>query len=222
MLTFPAAVTTMLAARSGVFTRQMLWLNARNRATGAAEAIGFWTGDDHQEFVIGAATRLYFGAGTILGIDAIIQQTGIVVRMLNVTLSPLSAEVALAIRGYDPRLGRAEIHQGFFSTDTGVLLAEPTRVFKGFINSTPIMTPQIGGQASAALVLASNSQSLTRVAPLKKSDQSQRLRGNDRFFQYADVSGSVPYVWGENIEGRAGNSAQPPPTPRPEPRGSDR
>jgi hypothetical protein len=36
-----------LAARTGVASRHMVHVIARNRATGAPEALGLWQGDDH-------------------------------------------------------------------------------------------------------------------------------------------------------------------------------
>jgi len=49
-------------------------------------------------------------------------------------LSPLTPEVALLLRGYDTRLALAEVHRGLLSLETGQLIAEPIRVFRGWVD----------------------------------------------------------------------------------------
>ena len=58
-----------------------------------------------------------------------------------------------------------------------------------------------GGEGSCELSLVSSARAGTRKLALKKSDASGRLRklpggGEDRFFQFADISGAVPIKWG--------------------------
>lgn len=207
MINYPAAVAAALAGRGGVFVRQLLYLTARDRNTGAQVSVGLWDGDDHRVFTIGGQSRTYYGAGAILGIDALVQQTGLLVRKHTVTVSPMAPAVLKAVREYEPRGGRAEIHSAHFSTETANLLAEPTREFKGYIDGTPISTPAIGGKASCQIVLVSNAVNLTKRVPLKRSDQSQRRRDpNDGIFQYNETAGNVAVVWGEDVAGRDGNS----------------
>lgn len=52
-----------LSARTGVASRHMVPVIARNRKTDAQEALGLWQGDDHLTMAIGGINRIYFGAG---------------------------------------------------------------------------------------------------------------------------------------------------------------
>lgn len=197
MLTYPTAVAAALAARGGICARVLVWLSAKNRDTGAVETIGFWSGDDHRSFTIGGQTRLYYGAGAMLDVGQVTRETGLTVRTLDVSLSPIAPEVQMAIRGYEPRLAPAEVHHAFFDPASGALLATPTRVWKGWIDGVQIQTPEEGGEASCTVSIASNSMVLTRKVPLKKSDESQRRRNAaDAFFKHADISGQTRIVWG--------------------------
>lgn len=223
MQAYPSAVAAQLAARTGVRIRLLLWITARDRDTGLPESIGFWTGDDNQTFSIGGVSRDYLGAGAMLAVDPIVHQTGLVIRNLTVSLSPLSEAVALAMRGYDPRLAPAEIHQAFFDPATHLLLANPVRVFRGWVNEVEITTPEIGGDAACRVLLASNSQILTRKLPAKKSDASHQKRfSGDTFMQYADVSGTVPIAWGEKLATVDASTPAAPATSHDPRRGSDR
>jgi hypothetical protein len=186
-----------LAARDGIQARLLIWVRARNRATGAEEALGLWTGDDHQSFLIDGASRLYYGAGGVLGVEPITMQSGIVVRMHRITLAPTAPEVAVAIRGYDARLAPVEIHRAFFAPASGELIEAPHRVFKGWIDAISLPTPEVGGQGAVEVTLASSARALTRPLALKKSDESQRRRSDDRLRRYTDISGSVDVYWGE-------------------------
>ncbi|MBW6506168.1 MAG: hypothetical protein K0B00_05375 [Rhodobacteraceae bacterium] len=197
MRTFGTTTSLYLASREGVMSRLLIWVRARNRATGAEEALGLWTGDDHRSFTIDGATRLYYGAGGVLGIEPITMQTGIVVRMHRVTLAPTAPEVAQALRTYDARLAPVEIHRAFFAPASGELIEAPHRVFKGWIDAISLPTPEVGGQGAVEVTLASSARALTKVLALKKSDESQRRRGDDRIRRYTDISGSVDVYWGE-------------------------
>jgi hypothetical protein len=58
-----------LAARTGVASRHMVYVIARNRETGAQEALGLWHGDDHLTIAINGANRTYYGAGGLIGVE---------------------------------------------------------------------------------------------------------------------------------------------------------
>ncbi len=194
-----AAATTLLASRDGVVSRWLLWVEARNGQTGATEALGLWTGDDNQTFTIDGQSRSYYGAGGLISLSDLVYEAGTNVRMQTVSLGPLTPEVEMLIRGYEPRLAPAEIHLAIFDPDTMQLL-DTERRFKGWVDSAPINTPKLGGNAVCEVTLASSSRAGTQTLALKKSDQSQRLRGGDRFRRYADISGAVPVWWGEKKE----------------------
>jgi len=186
------------AAREGTDVRTLVWIQAKNRSTGALEEMGLWTGDDHQDFIIDGVTRTYHAAGTILDVGAIISGTGLEVRMHTITISHLAPEVVQLIRGYDVRLAPVEIHETVRDLSTGNPVAAPRPVFRGFVNEAPITTPKVGGTVSASLVIASAVRSLTRGIPLLRSDAALRERSaTDGLRQYADTSGEVGVWWGE-------------------------
>ena len=184
-------------ASGAIMARRLLWITARNRTTGAAETLGLWDGDDHQDFVIGGQTRTYFGAGGLIGFEPLVAQVGLAVRVHTAHLSPLTPEVAQVLRGYEPRLAPVEIHRALFWPDSHNLVATPRRVFKGQIDHVQITTPEIGGTAVAEVQMVSVAASLTRSLALKKSDEAQKRRSGDRFRRYSDVSGAVDVWWGE-------------------------
>jgi hypothetical protein len=196
--------TEYLSACTGVASRHMIHVVARNRATGAQEALGLWQGDDHLTIAINGVNRSYFGAGTLIGMEPIRAGIGLEVRMLQLALSPLTPEVALMLRGYDARLAPAEIHRGLLSLETGQLIAEPIRVFRGWVDEVKIRTGAVSGNGEggdtgeATVTLASAARGLTRALTLTRSDAEMRRRNaGDRFRAYTDIAGEVGVWWGE-------------------------
>ena len=196
--------TEYLSACTGVASRHMIHVVARNRATGAQEALGLWQGDDHLTIAINGVNRSYFGAGTLIGMEPIRAGIGLEVRMLQLALSPLTPEVALMLRGYDARLAPVEIHRGLLSLETGQMIAEPIRVFRGWVDEVKIRTGAVGetgevsGNSEATVTLASAARGLTRALTLTRSDAEMRRRNaGDRFRAYTDIAGEVGVWWGE-------------------------
>jgi hypothetical protein len=190
-----------LSAHTGVASRHMVHVIGRNRETGAQEALGLWQGDDHLTIAINGANRTYYGAGGLIGVEPIRAGIGLEVRMLQATLSPLTPEVALLLRGYDTRLAPAEVHRGLLSLETGQLIAEPIRVFRGWVDELKIRTGEVGGSGEATVTLASAARGLTRALTLTRSDTEMRRRNaGDRFRDYADIAGEVGVWWGEKRE----------------------
>lgn len=196
-----------LAARSGVASRHMVHVIARNRTTGAQEALGLWQGDDHLSVAIGGAMRSYFGAGALIGVEPIRAGIGLEVRMLQLGLSPLTPEVTQLLRGYDARLAPVEVHRALLSLETGQLIAEPIRVFRGWVDEVRIRTGAVSGTGDASgtgeatVTLASAARSLTRALTLTRSDAEMRRRSSaDAFRRYTDIAGEVGVWWGETRE----------------------
>lgn len=190
-----------LSANTGVASRHMVHVIGRNRDTDAQEALGLWQGDDHLTIAIGGVNRTYYGAGGLIGVEPIRAGIGLEVRMLQATLSPLTPEVALLLRGYDTRLAPAEVHRGLLSLETGQLIAEPIRVFRGWVDALKIRTGEVGGTGEATVTLASAARGLTRALTLTRSDTEMRRRNTgDRFRDYADIAGEVGVWWGEKRE----------------------
>lgn len=198
MRTLPAPLASFLAARpDGLRVNGLIWITARNRASGLAETVGFWNGWDHQQFDIGGTIRDYYAAGSLIGLDRITYGTGLQVRMHTITFSAISPEVEQAVRGYDTRLAPVEIHNVAFDPVTNTMIGTPWRILKGWVDELPIRTPAAGGEGSIDMRIASSSRALTRTLSLKRGDASQRLRGGDRFRRYAEISGTTSDPWGE-------------------------
>lgn len=200
------AIAAHLSARKPVLVRHMLWIKARNRATGAVEGLGLWDGDDHQDIAVNGQLRTYYGAGGLVSIEAIRQAKGTDVRRTRATLAPMAPEVAVAIRGYDPRTAPVEIHRQIYDPETMQPVGAPERLLKGRISEIELTYPaEKGGEsddASCDITIATGTIEGTRGLALKKSDESQKLRKlpggrPDRFYQYTDISGKVPVKWGE-------------------------
>lgn len=205
MRSYDAATLAALQTRAGVCARILIWVVAKNRVSGLDEALGLWTGAEDRTFTIGAENRLYAGAGAIMQIPALKLQAGLSVRMQRMTLSPISTVVADLIETYQSRFAPIEIHRALFSTEDGALIAEPHRVWKGFIDEVEITRAETGGEATCEVTAASSARLLTRTLPLKKSDATQQLRSGDRFRAYVDVSGKVDVCWGEKKGGGKAN-----------------
>ena len=210
------AITSHLAARGSLHVHVLVWIAARDRDTGEMEAIGLWTGDDHQEVMIGAQSRTYYGAGGLIGIDPVTARAGLEVREHRITLSPLAEEVTQAIRIYDPYLAPIEVHEWYFDPATLEPLADPIRIFKGHVTGAPITTPAAGGDASCEITAVSSAWTLTRSLTLKRSDEALRARAAaDRFRRYTDISGSVECAWGEKrASAPVGSGRSTAPTPK--------
>lgn len=197
MRVYDSATLSALQNPAGVHARTLVWVQARNRVTGAPETAGFWNGDQRQFVLIGGAAREYHAAGSLISIDTIAAEVGIGVRMQRIVLSPINAAVEEALRGFEPRLAPIEIHRVLFDVVKGVAVSAPHRIFRGWVDEVEIVTAAAGGESTAVVSCASSARALTRALQLKKSDASQRRRGGDRFYRYTDVTDPVEVPWGE-------------------------
>jgi hypothetical protein len=197
MRDYSPAELAYLQSRNGFKIHALLWVLVRDRTSGARVGVGLWTGEEERDFLIDGATRTYGGAGAVLGLDAIVMQTGLTVRMQRLNLSPLAPEAVAMIRDYDAGLAPAQIHRAMFDPGLGDLIAAPRRIWKGVVDSAPIKTAELGGQSNVPLALSSSAQSLTKGLSLTKSDATQQLRGGDRMRRYKGKTGQVSVSWGE-------------------------
>ena len=202
-----AAEQAYNTSRAGQARETLIYVWARDPGTGLTEEIGFWTGAYDTQFVIDGQARSYFGAGAALEIDDIPGGVGLDVRYITAQLGVV-AEVEQAIRGYDPRFAPVEIHTAAFDLETGNLIAEPRRVFRGQINETPIQLGGEGGDAVIEINMASSARMLTRTLPLYRSDSEIRRRSaGDRFREHVSTSGLRQVPWAEKqVVGVAGDS----------------
>lgn len=192
-----------LNAREGTITRRFVWIIAKNRGTGAEETAGFWNGEFaiDVEVISGQTglpeTRTYTGAGSLLQPDDINLVSDLTIQTTRIKLSQTNAAVNNAIRGYDARNAKIEIHYGLLDLATRLLVARPLPHFVGVINKAPVTRPKVGGSGGVVAEAVSRTRELTIINPAKKSDETQKLRSGDRFRKYGSVAGSWSIFWGE-------------------------
>lgn len=189
-----------LTSRSPRRAAALVWIAPRNRTTGQIEPSGFWTGPDHREFVIEGAQRLYYGAGGLLGLDPLRSVMGTDVQETTLRMALPTPEVEMAIRGYNLSQAEVQIHRALFDPVTLALIGISLR-FEGWVDRINITDASEDSAGECKLTLTGSARAGTKKLSLKKSDASQRLRklasgGEDRFYQYADISGAVPLKWG--------------------------
>ncbi|QRY68203.1 hypothetical protein JVX98_07915 [Ensifer sp. PDNC004] len=198
------ATSAYVQARQGVIPRSFVWITAKNRATGAPESIGFWNGEDTVDVTVMSGetglpvTRTYHAWGSLLSVGQIKRSPEVAIRTVQIALSQVSAAVQQAFRGYNTRLAPIEIHRGFLDRESHQLIAPPVIQHFGFINKAPIKTPAKGGEGGVAVEVVSHARVLTRTNPAKRSDESQKRRGGDRFRRYSGVAGQWEFWWGEH------------------------
>ena len=210
MRIFDAPTAAALGGRGGIELHALFWIEAKSRATGLVEALGFWTGDDTQVFTIGGVARTYVGCGNALAVPPIVQRAGYVVQMQRVSLAGLQPEVVQALRVYDPRFAPVEIHRAVYDPQSCALVAEPHLMFRGTVDEVALPTPPKGGTAQADLTLASSARAGTQTLALRRSDEALRSRApGDGFRRYIAVSNVVPVWWGELRAGQSNPSRFP-------------
>lgn len=197
MPVFDPNIRAQLAERRGTDAKVLLWFKAENRDTGAPETLGFWSGDDHQEFLVDGEIRTYYGAGNVINVPPLIVAPGFQTRYYRVTVPPFTEEVKTLLQSYDAYLARVEIHSLPLNIDSGAPLGPPVRAFKGFLNQAPEEIGAKGGESRTELVLATSARRLTHGLPLKRSNaELQRRNPNDRGREYSDVAGDWTVPWG--------------------------
>jgi hypothetical protein len=200
-----AATEAHLRARKGVAPVNLVWVEARNRQSGAIETLGLSNLDDTVTLtVIDGRTRLpvtrtYHGVGGNLRVDPIPQTTDLNIRTIRVGLSQISQAVQQLVRGYETRRAPIEVHRGLLDPATSLMIAPPVPRFVGWINGNPIETPAANGEGGVQVSCVSYARKLTFTNPLKKSDEQQRRRQGDRIRRYTDVAGGwlANISWGE-------------------------
>ncbi|WP_309086381.1 hypothetical protein [Chelativorans sp.] len=209
-----SASAAAIQSRTGIIPVNFIWIQAKNRQTGEIEAVGFWSGWDAVTApVLNPDTMLpvvrpYQAGGSVIDVPAIPLESDLTIRTIRIRLSQINDAVENAIRGYDPRLAPVEIHRGFMDTNTHLLVAPALPRFIGWINGAPIRTPAVGGEGGIEIACVSHTRSLTKVNPMRRSDEQQRLRQDDRFRRYTGAAGA----WLQNIhwgEAKSKDSSNP-------------
>jgi len=194
-MTWSLAAQNHLFARGDYAPRWLLYVRTRNRTTGAPFPIGLWNGDDSISLTIGGEARSYFGAQGLFTVDPVIHGSGTLIRSQRVTLSGIAPEAEDMVRGFIIRGVEADLRLALFEP-RDMTLIESRRMLRGFVNRAPLVTPEMGGASPAiTLELASAMRLLTRTVAVKKTDQSQRLRQDDRFRRYGSIAAEVTTEW---------------------------
>lgn len=201
------ATADFLALRGGLVARQLVWIEARNIASGLVEGLGLWTGEDETTVTIDGAARTYQGAGNILELPPITAGPGLEVRTYPLSLSAIAPEVQDMLASYDTRFAAAEVHRAIYDPETRQMIGAPHRLFRGLVNGIEFPTEADGGTPACVVDLVSETRALTRTLAAKKSDATQSLRAGDRFRRYGDISGGVPVYWGEKRHDAAAPAA---------------
>lgn len=189
---------SQLAERRGSMAHVLLWVTAKDRTTGDPASLGFWTGDDHADISIGGVSRTYYGAGAVIDVAPVRAGIGVRVRYHTITLPPMLDEVKQALRGYEPRLAKVEVHVAPIDLDTGGLLGAPIRMIKGTLNEAPEEIGPKGGDGQVRLRIASTARRLTFGLPLLRSNEELKRRDTaDLGREYSDVAGDWVVPWGQ-------------------------
>jgi hypothetical protein len=202
MRTLPAAILTALADRRLV-ARDFLWIIARNRETGAPEAVGFWSDVGAVSAAVInpntglSVTRNFYGSGTLIDIDPIPLVSTLEVQNIRVRMSQIDSVVQQAVRDYDCKQAKVEIFRGLFSPDTRQLVSPAEPRFVGFVDEIDITTPSENEDGGVTLTCASHTQEILRSNPDTRSDASQRLRhSDDAFYKDTATVGDWELFWG--------------------------
>lgn len=196
-------VTALNKARDyGLVPRQLLYITAKEIATGLPAEIGYWTGDEDINLdVISGITGLsvnrnYYG-GVNLKLPNIPRVSDLTIQTISIDITNIASAVQLALRGYDLRLGKAEIHDGLLDVNTRQFVATPHISFLGEIDGAPINTGAVGQQGKASIKCVSDAISmLARTNPKKSSYESQKRRQDDQFGKYSSTIKTWRVPWG--------------------------
>lgn len=184
--------------------RDFLYITARDRETQEPVNVGFWSDIENiSAFVLDPDTllpvnRLYYGAGSLIEISDIPSVSVIQVQDINIRMSQLDEIVEEAVRLYDIKQARVEIHRGLLDPDSRNLIAPAMIRFDGFVNSLTITTGSENTEGNVVLTCTSHTQELTRSNPATRSHEDQKTRNDsDNFFIDAAVVSEWQLDWGE-------------------------
>lgn len=203
MRSISTANQAALAARALV-ARDFLWFVARDRTTGESVPVGFWSDIENVSAqvldpdTLLPVVRSYYGAGGLISIDDIPAVSTIQVQDVHIRMSQLDEQVANAVRGYDTKQARVEIHRGLFDPISRDLVAPAVVRFVGFVNVIEVHTGAENEDGYVDITCTSHTQELTRSNPATRSHADQQTRApGDTFFIDAAVVGDWEFQWGE-------------------------
>lgn len=196
----PSLAASLAAApEAGIAPVHLVWIVARDRASGAAVPLGFWSGAGEITLAVappgGAAQSRSYTGGVGLELDGLRYVADLTDTPVTVSLSPI-ADPVLALSGtLDLRLAYVEIHA---TTMTGgALTSAPQLQWVGIVDEGPVSTPAAGGEGGIALSIRSEIMTqLGATNPAKSSDAHQRRRAaTDRFCEAAALIAARTIQW---------------------------
>jgi hypothetical protein len=208
----PLDVDTQSAVRDrrGVLPVNFLVFTVKDLGDGSPVRIGFTDyGEDVVTNIIDAVTGLatstsFFGdESPIAGMDPVPYKIGVEIDTTQLVLNSLHPAVVDMVRGHDCRNGQVQIHRGYLSLVSRLLVAPPRCRRLGQINGAPTTRPALGGQGNVTIKVVSASRELTRINPIKAGEAFYRKRSDDRWARYSGTAGEWPIFWGE-IEAEGG------------------
>lgn len=144
----------------------------------------------------------FFGDNApITSMDPMPQKIGVEVDTAQVVLNQLHPAVQSLVRGHKCRNAKVQIHRGWLSPESMLLVAPPRPRRRGAVNGTPISTPEAGGAGRVVLKVVSQSRELTRTNPARASFEFYNRRSDDQWGRYAGTSGQWSIWWGEERGG---------------------
>lgn len=184
---------SLTAARDGgIEPVYFVYIAAKDRATGAAQPMGLWTGDEDIAINVRATTgglvsRTFLG-NTNLSVEGIQYVVDLTDNPITVSFSQIADATQQLVRGTDVRLAYCEVHATTWTK--GRLTGTPELVWVGIVDDVDIATPDVNGEGQIGLSVRSDAMSqLTAVNPAKSSHaQQQKRQAGDTFSKY---SGSI-------------------------------
>jgi hypothetical protein len=201
MRQLPTGALTALQSRN-VTIRDFLWIEPRNRDTGAISQHGFWSdlGWVNAQ-VINPRTGLtvsrdFQGAGGLVQMSQIPMTSNLTVQTVTIAMSQISNANDL-LRQYDLKQARVEVYRGLFAPASLVQLAPAFPRFVGYVDGAEVNTPAEGGEGGIELTCVSHSQEMSRYNPATRSDAYQQHRApGDTFSRHAASVGTWELQWG--------------------------
>ena len=196
MKTIDTALYTHLTAREGIDAHVLVWIEAKDKVTGAASPFGIWTGDDDRSFTVDGSARDYLGQGSLIDVGDIVAESGYVVRVTRMTIAHLQPDIAAILAARDLRHVPCTWHQVHLQPGSFDLVAPPRRVFKGRVEVTPLPEAAEDDEIAAEFELVSYARDMTIPLSQKKSSAALLARQpGDLFRQYIAVSGKISGYW---------------------------
>ena len=189
-------------ARGALSVRTLVTIEAKERSTGNDVEVSF---SSHDETVTLAPedmwtgltpSRTFYGAGAILGISPIRHFEGLEVRPIEIEMSDLDGDVAVAMREYEPRAGRVQIHRWYLHPGKRTTIGiEPW--FKGQVDKFNAPRPPAGGTAKATVRVLPFTRFLSLPARVNWSHESLQSRNGDGFLKHAAAMADLELDWGQ-------------------------